>query len=286
MNAEAIDTDSIVPSVVVQSERITPADADEVRRLVLGVDDPAFRVRPGQNIGVLLAGDPAFGNTQHIRRYSVTDVAPMSDGDTVGLSILVRRCFYLDEVSGERYPGIASNFLCDAQPGQPVSLVGPYKNPFKLPDDPTANLLLIGSGTGIAPFRTMIQEAYRDGVEWQGSVRLFYGARTGMETLYRNQEDSDLALYYDKQTFEAFNSVASRPLADERDALQESLSAHLDTVWELMTASNTYVYLSGLRKAAEITERVLVERAGGAEAWSALKMRLIDEGRWSELLYS
>jgi len=285
MNAEAIETDSMVNSVLVGSERITPSDSEEVRQLVLSVDDPAFRVSPGQNIGVVVAGDSAFGKVQHVRRYSVTEVNPLDDGEAVGMTILVKRCFYLDEVSGERYPGMASNFLCDARPGQTVQLVGPFKNPFSLPQDRSANLLLIGSGTGIAPFRTMIQQAYRNGVDWQGDIRLFYGARTGMESLYRNQEGSDLAHYYDKQTFEAFDKVASRPLSDERDALEESLSAHVDAAWELLNRPNTYVYLSGLHKAAEITERVFVERAGGAEAWSALKARLIEEGRWQELLY-
>lgn len=285
MNAETIEADSIVNAVLVESQRISPMETDEVRRLVLGVDDPAFRVAPGQNIGVVLDGDKAFGNNQHVRRYSVMDVTPLS-ADSVGMSILVKRCFYVDEISGERFPGVASNFLCDAQAGQQVALIGPFKSPFKLPAQRDASLLLIGTGTGIAPFRSMIRDAYREGVEWEGDIRLFYGARTGMETLYLNQEDSDLAQYYDKPTFDAFNAVAKRPLSDERDALQESLSAHIDEAWELLARPDTHVYLAGLRKAADITERVFVERAGNAEAWAALKMRLIDEKRWSELLYS
>ena len=42
-------------------------------------------------------------------------------GGGVHLDILVRRCFYLDEVSGERYAGVASNYLCDAKPGDQIT---------------------------------------------------------------------------------------------------------------------------------------------------------------------
>jgi ferredoxin--NADP+ reductase len=286
MNTEQIDQDAVVTSEVIETYRITPPDTDEIRRLVLHVDDPAFRVSPGQNIGVVVDGDGAFGRTRHVRRYAVTDVEPIDGEEGIGMAILVKRCFYIDEVSGEQYPGVASNFLCDVRAGQTVSLVGPYRNPFKLPKDNTANLLLIGTGTGIAPFRTMIAQAYREGVNWQGRVRLFFGARSGMESLYTNEPGSDMVHYYDKDTFEAFNALALRPLSDERDALQESLSSHIDAAWDMLNQPDTYVYLAGLRKTSDVTDKAFSRRAGGADAWGALKQRLIDEGRWQELLYS
>jgi len=286
MNADLTEHDSIVNSEVIETYRVSPPDTDEIRRLVLHIDDPAFRASPGQNIGVVVAGDGAFGRTQHLRRYAITDVSTVDGEDGIGITILVKRCFYIDEVSGEQYPGIASNFLCDVRAGQKVSIVGPYKNPFKMPQDPTANLLLIGTGTGIAPFRTMIAQAYREGKEWQGDVRLFFGARSGMESLYTNDKGSDMVHYYDKDTFEAFNALALRPLSDERDALEESLSAHIDHAWDMLNRPNTYVYLAGLRKTSDATDKAFSARAGGAEAWAAMKQRLVDEQRWQELLYS
>ena len=286
MNADLTEHDNIVNSEVIETYRISPPDTDEIRRLVLHVDDPAFRASPGQNIGVVVAGDSAFGRNQHVRRYAITDVAPIDGEDGVAMGILVKRCFYIDEISGEQYPGVASNFLCDIRAGQNVALVGPYKNPFKMPKDPTANLLLIGTGTGIAPFRTLIGQAYRDGVKWEGKVRLFFGARSGMESLYTNEQGSDMVHYYDKDTFEAFNALALRPLSDERDALEESLSAHIDHAWDMLNRPNTYVYLAGLRKTSDATDKAFSARAGGAEAWAAMKQRLVDEQRWQELLYS
>ena len=159
-----------VAAQILESRRITPEKAVEVRHLTLRVADPAFQFVEGQSIGVVVPGPHPFGNPYHLRRYSIANARPRPEDETVDLDILVRRCFYIDEISGERYPGIASNFLCDAQPGQPITLSGPYRSPFQMPQDKTANLLMIGTGTGVAPFRAFAQLIYerRGGWDWYG----------------------------------------------------------------------------------------------------------------------
>jgi hypothetical protein len=66
-----------------------------------------FSYVEGQSIGVLTPGPHPFGNAQHLRLYSIAD--PRSAGEGGEIAICVRRCFYIDEVSGERYKGISSN---------------------------------------------------------------------------------------------------------------------------------------------------------------------------------
>ena len=39
--------------------------------------------------------------------------------------ICVRRCFYIDDVSGARYPGVSPNYLCEARPGDLITITGP-----------------------------------------------------------------------------------------------------------------------------------------------------------------
>ncbi len=121
----------------------------------------------------------------------------------------MRRCFYVDEVSGERYPGIASNFLCNAQVGDRLTVSGPYASPFKMPLDNRANLLMIGTGTGVAPFRAFVQLIYERRGGWLGQVRLYYGGRTGLDLMYANDEVTDLSNYYDQKTFQAFKALAA-----------------------------------------------------------------------------
>jgi len=269
------------------SRRITPQNTDEVRHLVLSIQDPAFRYLEGQTIGVLVPGPHAFGNTYHHRRYSIANARPgASENEATEIELLVRRCFYVDEVSGERYPGIASNYLCDAAPGTSLLITGPYRSPFRIPADNTSNLLMIGTGTGIAPFRGFIQRIYNQVGNWQGQVRLFYGARTGLDLYYMNEYDNDLANYYDEATFKAFQAIYPRPLKQADQALERSLSEHAAEAWALLGEPNTYVYLAGIGKVAEALDKIMSEQAGSAEAWGDLKERLTEAGRWAELLYA
>lgn len=286
MSTSETDLNTAVEAVLLESIRITSPETDEVREISMVVDDPAFRAIAGQTIGVVVEGDKAFGSRPHIRRYSITNVSSRPLEEDVEISILVRRCFYIDEFNGEVYPGVASNFLCDARPGQKITLLGPYKSIFKIPASTDANLLMIGAGTGIAPFRTLIQRIYKQGMGWRGQVRLFYGARNGMDLLYMNDHNNDLSNYYDEETFKAFNALSERPLSDEKDALEQSISMHIDEAWELMGRSNTYIYLAGLQKTAGATDVIMAEKAGSEQAWSVLKKELLKEGRWSEFLYN
>jgi ferredoxin--NADP+ reductase len=273
-------------AAVVNSERVTPQDRDEVRRIRLRVEDPAFRFSPGQMIGVLVPGPHPFGNRHHLRRYSIASAPEGNAGDGVEFDLLVRRCFYLDEFSGEQYPGIASNYLCDAAPGQRLTIAGPYRSPFRVPADDTSNLVMIGSGTGIAPFRAFVQAIYRQHGGWRGQVRLFYGARSGMDQLYLNDPEGDLANYYDEASFKAFAGILSRPLASEAELLDAALAGHADDVWQLMQAPNTHLYLAGLTRVAAAFDRVMANTAASAADWNAQRARMQAEGRWSELLYS
>ena len=276
----------VTEAVVTDSVRITRPDRDEVRRITVRIDDPAFRYAAGQTIGVVVPGPHPLGNPYHTRRYSIAS-GRRGDGDGAAeLELLVRRCFYVDDVSGESYPGIASNYLCDALPGQVLTITGPYRSPFRVPADDRSNLLMIGTGTGVAPFRGLIQAIYREHGEWRGLVRLYYGARNGMDLLYENDEQDDLVNYYDKASFEAFRHILTRPLASEADMLEATIADHAREVWGLMQAPATYVYLAGLGKVAERFDKVMEGVAPSPVAWREARERLREQGRWSELVYN
>jgi ferredoxin--NADP+ reductase len=270
---------------VKDSRRITPDSTEEVRHITVQVLDPAFQFVEGQSIGVVVPGPHPFGNPYHLRRYSIANARSIPLGTGVDLDLLVRRCFYVDEVSGERYPGIASNYLCDAKPGDSLTISGPYLSPFKMPLDNRANLLMIGTGTGIAPFRAFSQLIYERRGDWNGQVRLFYGGRTGLDLMYANDETTDLANYYDEKTFKAFRALGTRPLMTSSQALAHGLAANADEALRLIKEANTHVFLSGLGKIAEVFDKVMMERVGSPADWKALKQRMLDDGRWSELIY-
>ncbi len=274
-----------VEAVVSESTRVTPESTDEVRQITLQIEDPAFRYKEGQNVGIVIPGPHPYGRGDFARRYSIANEYPDQVGDTLELTILVRRCFYIDEVNGEQYPGIASNYLCDRKPGDKLTLTGPYSSPFKMPAEKTDNLVMISTGTGIAPFRAFIRQIYKQHGQWQGKVRLFYGATSGMDLLYMNDVNGDIKNYYDEETFKAFSGLAERPLAKEEEGLEQSLRDNAEEIWELMQQPNSHVYLAGLQKVYEVFTTEMEKLAGGKEAWENLSEQMQRKGRLSTLLY-
>ena len=275
-----------VEAVIKSTRRITDENTVEVRELELHVADPSFRYVEGQSVAVVVPGPHEFGNPYHIRRYTIANPREQRTYEGVDFTLLVRRCSYVDEYSGERYPDVASNFLCDAKVGDSITILGPYPSPFKITADETCNLLMIGTGTGIAPFRAFIKHIYDQRGGWKGDVRLFYGAETGLDLLYLNDVDDDLTNYLNRETFEVIQAVAVRPMTSADKALERGLADNAADVWAMISQPNTHVFLGGLDKVATAMDAAMADTAGSAEQWEKTKQRLVDDERWSELLYT
>jgi hypothetical protein len=130
-----------------------PGDIEHViMRLPVG-----FNYVEGQSLSVIPPGiDPKTGRNHKPRLYSIasTRYGDLLDGSTI--SLCVRRAEYIDPNTGEKDPakqGVCSKFLCEVSPGDEVSVAGPVGKTMLLPDDPTKDVVMIATGTGIAPFR-------------------------------------------------------------------------------------------------------------------------------------
>lgn len=271
--------------IVRQSDRITPSDQDEVRQITLQIDQWSRIFEDGRNIGVFAKGPEHFGSPLLFRLYSIAGVSGIDKGQTALVDICVKRCFYFHEFSDEKLPGIVSNYLCDLKPGDSVELSGPFGWAFEPPKDNTADLVMIGQGTGIAPFRGFIKRLQQVFGEWKGKVLLFHGARTGMELLYMNDEQQDLADYFDKETYEAIKVISPRPHFDEPIAFESALVEKKQELWELLQSPNTYVYLAGSREMEQQITTAFETIAGSEQKWGECKADLIAAGHWDEVFY-
>ncbi|MCA1686741.1 MAG: sulfite reductase subunit alpha, partial [Planctomycetia bacterium] len=103
------------------------------------------------------------------RLYSISS-SPKRHAGQVHLT--VRRVDY--QFNGRVRKGVASTMLADrVSPGSPVRVFVQPSHGFSLPADPDAPTILIGPGTGIAPFRAFLHE--RDATGARGRNWLFYG---------------------------------------------------------------------------------------------------------------
>ena len=78
------------------------------------------------------------------------------------------------EAFGHRHQGGASGFLCEyLEENGEVDVFVENNDNFRLPADPNTPVIMVGPGTGIAPFRAFMQE--RDAQEAEGKNWLFFG---------------------------------------------------------------------------------------------------------------
>jgi ferredoxin--NADP+ reductase len=286
MRLEDFDTGTTYNARVLSSKRITPASSsEEVREIVLEVEREHFSYEPGQSIGVIVSGDHPQGHKHHFRLYSVADTPGGGDGSRPRVTICVKRCNYIDEYSGERYEGISSNYLCDRREGDSITINGPFGIPFEVPDDRETDLLLIGMGTGIAPFRALIKHIYQDVKDYKGRVRLFYGAQSGLELLYMNEEKDDFSQYYDEATFEAFKALSPRPNWADPIAMDYALEQRSEEILSMLESPHTRVYVAGRADILDTLDRVFSHMIGSSEQWARRKAELKAGKRWVELVY-
>jgi len=142
-------------------------------------------------------------------------------------------------------------------------------------------------GTGIAPFRAFIHYLYRVKGSWRGRVRLFFGSRTGMESLYMNRANDDIGLYIQEETFTAFRALSGVGSDDsEHGLVQHRLTENRAEIWDILSAKNFSVYICGMKSMGDGAEQVFREIAEehGAD-WDSLVKEFKAQGRWNMEVY-
>ena len=277
------NTEKQYHATIAKTERLTPSGSEEIREIVLEIE-PDFSCQVDQSFGVLVRRTDEFGNTWHHRLYSVADLPGEKNGKPL-ITMLVKRCSYVDDFSGELYQGVASNYLCDRKVGDVITLTGPHHLSFTVPEDKNANLILIGMGTGIAPFRAFVKQIYQHEKNWKGKIRLFYGARSGLELLYLNDKDGDLTNYYDQATFEAFHALSPRPHMNDPIALDSAIEKRSAEIVEMLSFANTYIYVAGYEKILAMLDKAFSNILGSKDKWEIRKAELIAGKKWAEIIY-
>ncbi len=181
------------------------------------------------------------------------------------------------------YEGVCSKYLAEARIGDLVhAVIKEPSSPFRLPEDPKRPILMIGPGTGLAPFRGFVQERQallQDGNE-VGDALLFFGCRhPDQDYLYRDQLEEA-----EKQGLIRLHTAFSR-LDNDRVYVQDLLRREREAVWDLLER-DAVIYVCGDGAAMEPdVKRALVRLYGEerdvsheeAEAWME---SLVDSGRY------
>lgn len=179
------------------------------------------------------------------RYYSISS-SPKADAGKLSITVGVVEGPALSG-SGE-YRGVCSTFLADAAPGGEIQAVvrEPSAN-FRLPDDPQVPLIMIGPGTGIAPFRAFVQERRvlkGEGKEL-GPAMLFFGCRDPeQDYLYREELETAAA-----DGLIELHTAFSRS-GPERVYVQDLVRKQGAQVWQLIEGG-AVIYICGDGSAME-----------------------------------
>ncbi len=268
---------------VLENKRLTTEGSpDDIRHILLNIGGSGIEYVEGQSIGVVAPGQREDGKNHKVRLYSIASARKGDSGDCTSVSLCVKRVIYTDE-QGEEQKGLASNFICDLKVGDSVQLTGPTGRRFLLPTDSNVNLIMVAVGTGIAPFRSFIQHVYHEKGKWDGKIRLFYGAKTGMESLYMNDESNDIGQYFTHETFEAYQALSQ---GDEKAYVQDRIMGAKTELWEMVRGGNFSFYLCGMKALEHSVKEIFTSwaKADGLD-WEEMHKQFKEEGRWNIEVY-
>lgn len=239
--------DSPVTGAVVRNEICTRSRkaAGFVRHLEIDVSgtplENAFLA--GQSFGVVPPGEDARGRPHQVRLYSIASPSWGEDGQGRVLSTTVKRTIDEHWETHALFLGVASNYLCDLQPGDAVSLTGPNGKRFLLPSNPEVHdFLFIATGTGIAPFRGMTMELAKSAPD--SPVSLIMGAPYSTDLLY---DDLFEQMQVSHSAFTYLTAISrATPAAGARMYAQDRLLAERDRLLDGLGSGRTLVYICGI----------------------------------------
>jgi sulfite reductase (NADPH) flavoprotein alpha-component len=212
------------------------------------VDHPSAKFAPEEFVGLLTKLQP--------RLYSVAS-SLRAFPDQVH--------FIVDVVTYESHgrvrKGVCSTFMAERADNVPVPVYPSSAKHFHLPEDGNVPLIMIGPGTGIAPFRAFLQD--RQAVGAKGKTWLFFGAQ---------REGCDYSYKEDFDRFQRDGFLTRLDCAWSRDQahkiyVQHKLLENAADIWKWIDSEGAQFFVCGdarrMAKDVDASLRKIVQEQGG-----------------------
>jgi sulfite reductase (NADPH) flavoprotein alpha-component len=182
------------------------------------------------------------------RLYSIAS-SPKVAGTKVDLTVAIVRY----QTNGRARKGVCSSFLADRIKVGEKAPVFVAESPFKLTDDDNAPIIMIGPGTGIAPFRAFLQE--RQSRNAKGKNWLFFGDRNRSSDFLYEEE----LLLFQKSGLLTRLSLAWSRDQENKFYVQDLMKQNAEEIWNWLQ-QGAYFYVCGdAKKMAKDVDAVLHE---------------------------
>jgi ferredoxin-NADP reductase len=175
-------------------------------------DGSFFEFEPGQFMTLL------FGEGKDLKRrsYSIASIPENSEG--------LAKVELIEIVVSYIQGGLASEILFNLKPGQVLKAMGPVGRLVLKPDEPKSRVILIGTGTGIGPYRSMlprILDKVRENPNF--SVDIILGVRTRSEAMFK----SDFEAFAAKHPNIRFQVCYSREKSEDLDSFSHEYPGYV-----------------------------------------------------------
>jgi sulfite reductase (NADPH) flavoprotein alpha-component len=235
-------------------------------------EHPSARFAPEEFVGLLTKLQP--------RLYSVAS-SLKAYPDQVHFIVDVVRY----ESHGRLREGVCSSFLAERADDVPVPVFPSVAKHFHLPEDPNTPIIMIGPGTGVAPFRAYLQERKVTGAK--GKNWLFFGAQ---------HEKCDFAYGNEFGAYLKEGLLARLDCAWSRDQphkiyVQHKMTENAAEIWNWIDTEGAHFFVCGdarrMAKDVDATLRRIVQEQGGRSVEQANEYveKLKNEKRYKRDVY-
>ncbi len=247
--------------------------------------DPFLNYIEGQSIGIMPAGEDANGKPHKLRLYSIASTRHGDDFNGNTVSLCVRQLQY--EKDGETINGVCSTYLCDIKPGDKVKITGPVGKEMLLPDEEDANIVMLATGTGIAPMRAYLRRMFepteKEKNKWnfKGKAWLFMGAPKSANLLYEEDLQRYIAENPDNFKYTKAISREQQNTKGGRMYIQDRVLESANELFNMIEDEKTHIYLCGLKGMEPGIDEAMTKAAEEKGLnWSELRPQLKKAGRW------
>ncbi len=212
------------------------------------LEHPSARFAPEEFVGLLTKLQP--------RLYSVAS-SLRAYPDQVHFIVDV----VLYESHGRLRKGVCSSFLAERADDVPVPVFPTVAKHFHLPENPDTPIIMIGPGTGVAPFRAYLQERKATGAK--GKNWLFFGAQhEGCDFAYGDEFNA----YVKEGLLTRLDCAWSRDQT-QKIYVQHKMTENAQEIWKWIDAEGAYFFVCGdarrMAKDVDATLRKIVQEQGG-----------------------
>jgi len=241
---------------VISTKRIVgPQATGETCHIIIN-HDGKMPYWEGQSFGVIPPGENPKkpGKPNAVRLYSIAASRYGDDMTGTTTSLCVRRATYwCPELKADdpAKKGICSNFLCDTKPGDEVMMTGPSGKVMLIPEEkPDNDLIMVATGTGIAPYRSFIRRIFVEktpfGATYKGLAWLFLGVANSDALLYDDEWQDVLKAHPDTFRVDYALSREQTNADGGKMYIQDKVKEYADEVFERMD-NGAHMYFCGLK---------------------------------------